>query len=136
MENNKTQLAIQKSLKRKEFWIGIVVFLLLAGAVYQSTQNYVSQRSKDGKKTAEQVVKPTVSTTSASPAATMDQKNQPRVKQLANTSGNVFVVVRVGDSYAQIAQRVCGRQTYYRFIQAENGSMPLQPGDIVVVTCN
>lgn len=135
---------ISELTKRKEFWIGLLTLLVIVGItgglVVKNVRDVREQASRHAApvspvpQQADQqaaVASPTVA------AAPQGQVQGPisQIKKLANTSSAVTVAVRANESFWHIAKRVCGTDRYYLSVAAQNGNMPLHPGDIVTVSC-
>jgi len=138
---------IQALLRRSEFWVGavtVVVFLMLVARLHpiSKMQEYMAKHTPAV--ATKLNLQPTSGPVSPAPQAQAMQKDQSNagklthIKMLADTSGEVKVVVLQNDNFWNISRRVCGTGRYYLSIQAANGYQNggLQPGDTVVVTCS
>lgn len=133
---NKELLEMKQTLKKKEFWIGLVtllVFAFIAVRVVFPRANPFSQKQTNN------VPQPIV-TKSVPCVYKEDGKKQEPTKQVIeevapaeNNTGPY--IVQKGDSYYKISLNVCGTGKYFESISYQNGGKSLYEGDAVYVLC-
>ncbi|MEO6509241.1 MAG: hypothetical protein ABIO02_04760 [Patescibacteria group bacterium] len=148
---------LQTTMKRKEFWVGLVttgMFLLVVyklvpwNSVQKLTTNKPSTvvspisvspvttgvaTASEAAKMGQTTVTPTA-TSSAHLADSSSKTAKPKVSTLADTTGGKYTV-KNGDNYYTISVKVCGTGKFFESIQEENNYAPLFSGDEVIVNC-
>lgn len=110
--------------------VGLSLFLLAAS----------TQKNKETSLVATLSPTPTLTKTiSATATAQMNEKKQPLVKKLPNTSSKVTYTVEENDSLATIGEKLCHTQEAWVSIAATNTILypyTIYPGETFIITCS
>lgn len=124
---------ISSLAKRKEMIVGAITLLIVVVLFAQSGMIKLNKNKIPApiKETSSTFITP-------NPFATTKPtlgKEISEVKNLSNTSSDIYEIVRNGDSYWRIAKRVCGTGKIYMLLSEYNNSKPLFKDDLVKVSC-
>lgn len=124
-----------QSISLGKLALGTFIVIVILGAFILKTNN--SRKADQGIMPKPVTVSPSPA---SSPAFTKDYLTPtPMVKKLPFTKSEQFqYAIRQGDSLAKIGKIFCGNNKAYLYLEELNNisrSIPLQPGDTILVDC-